>query len=140
MIASMALALRACFLSQILIDEGSDEQLLFVTEREGGRRMRIRVGINEAGAIDRAVKGQKFKRPLTHDLLVSTIASLGATCQEVRIVDSRDHTFFAELLLRRQDGSELTIDCRPSDGIAVLVRVPGVQLMIAEDVLAEAGY
>lgn len=134
------MALRPCYLSQILIDEGSDEQLLFVTEREGGRRMRIRIGISEAGAIDRAVKGQKFKRPLTHDLLMQVIDSLGATCREVRIVDARDNTFFAELLLRRADGSEVAIDCRPSDGIALMVRSPGVPLMIAEDVLAEAGY
>ncbi len=134
------MALRACFLSQILIDEGSDDQLIFITEREGGRRMRIRIGINEAGAIDRAVKGQKFKRPLTHDLLISVIEGLGGRLSEVRIVDSRENTFFAELLLRRHDGSELTIDCRPSDGIALMVRQPSVQLLIAEAVLAEAGF
>jgi bifunctional DNase/RNase len=136
----VGMALRPCYLSQILIDEGSDEQLLFISEREGSRRMRIRVGINEAGAIDRAVKGQKFKRPLTHDLLVSMLEKLGATCREVRIVDARDNTFFAELLLTKGDGSELVVDCRPSDGIALMVRIPGVALLIAEDVLAEAGY
>ena len=128
-----------CYLSQILIDESSNNQFIYVTERDGKRRIPILIGPLEAGAIDRAVKKQKFPRPLTHDLLVTMMESLGAHCRLIRIVDLREGTFFAQLHLIRADGVEITIDCRPSDAIAVLVRLPQVQLEIAEAVLAEAG-
>ena len=133
------MSLRPCYLSQILIDEGSDKQVIFVAEREGTRRIPIIIGPLEAMAIDRAVKAQKFPRPLTHDLVITLIERLGATCVAVRIVDLRDTTFFAELVLKRADGAEATLDCRPSDAIALMVRLPQVPLLIAEHVLAEAG-
>ena len=133
------MALRPCYLSEILIDEGSDKQIIFVAEREGSLRIPIVIGPLEAGAIDRAVKAQKFPRPLTHDLIVTLLERLGATCTAVRIVDLRDTTFFAELALKLADGTEITLDCRPSDAIAVMVRLPKVPLLIAEEVLAEAG-
>jgi uncharacterized protein len=130
---------RPCFLSQILIDESSDQQVIFVTEREGGRRMPITIGPLEAMAIDRAIKGQRFPRPLTHDLLISVLDRLKATCREVRIVDLREGTFFAQLVLVTAEGKETILDCRPSDAIAVMVRIPQVPLLVAEEVLAEAG-
>src|SRR3954466_13687170 len=103
------MALRPCYLSQILIDEGSDKQVIFVAEREGSRRIPIIIGPLEAMAIDRAVKAQKFPRPLTHDLVVTLIESLGATCSAVRIVDLREGTFFAQLVLTKSDGAELLV-------------------------------
>jgi bifunctional DNase/RNase len=135
----MAQVLRPCYLSEILIDETSDSQMIFVSERDGHRRIPITIGMLEATAIDRAVKAQRFPRPLTHDLVVALIERLGATCSEVRIVDLRDGVFFAELVLARADGSTVTVDCRPSDAIALMVRMPQVPLAIAEEVLAEAG-
>ena len=132
-------SLRPCYLSQILIDEGSDKQVIFVAEREGTRRIPIIIGPLEAMAIDRAVKSQKFPRPLTHDLVVTMLERLGASCRAVRIVDLREGTFYAELVLAKADGTELLVDCRPSDAIALMVRMPQVPLMIAEEVLAEAG-
>jgi bifunctional DNase/RNase len=133
------MALRPCFLSQILIDEGSDNQFIFVHEREGTRRIPIKIGPLEAMAIDRAVKEQSFPRPLTHDLIVTLLERLGASCKAVRIVDLRKSTFYAELVLEKPGGGEVVIDCRPSDAIAVMVRLPQVPLLIAEEVLAEAG-
>jgi bifunctional DNase/RNase len=130
---------RICYLSQILIDESSNNQFIYVTERDGKRRIPILIGPLEAGAIDRAVKKQKFPRPLTHDLMVTLLESLHARCHLIRIVDLREGTFFAQLHVTRADQTEITIDCRPSDAIALLVRLPEVQLEIAEAVLAEAG-
>ncbi len=131
------MALRPCYLSQILIDES--QQVIFVSERDGSRRIPIVIGPLEAMAIDRAIKGQSFPRPLTHDLFVSLLDQLKAECREVRIVDLREGTFYAELLLAAADGREITVDCRPSDAIALMVRMPHVPLVIAEEVLAEAG-
>jgi bifunctional DNase/RNase len=133
------MALIPCYLSQILIDENGEEQVVFVSEREGSRRIPIVIGQLEATAIDRAVKGQKFPRPLTHDLVVRLLESLEATCSEVRIIDLREGTFYAELVLRTREGRELHLDCRPSDALALMVRLRGVNLAIEEAVLAEAG-
>jgi bifunctional DNase/RNase len=133
------MALKPCYLSQILIDETGEEQVVFVSERDGTRRIPIVIGQLEATAIDRAVKGQRFPRPLTHDLIVRLLTSLDASCKEVRIIDLKSGTFFAELVLATRDGREVKLDCRPSDALALMVRMPGVPLAIEEAVLAEAG-
>lgn len=133
------MALRPCYLSHILLEEQGDQQVIFITEQGGKRRIPIVIGPLEATAIDRAVKGTRFPRPLTHDLLLNVIDTLGFHLSEVRIVELREGTFYAELLLRADDDSTHTIDCRPSDAIALLVRVPGTPLLVSEDVLAEAG-
>lgn len=128
-----------CYLSEILIDEARERQVIFVREKDGARRIPINIGLLEAMAIDRAVKGHEFSRPLTHDIIASMLGKLGGECRGVRIVDLRGGTFHAELVLKRSDGAEVVVDCRPSDAIAVMVRLPGVPLTVAEEVLAEAG-
>jgi hypothetical protein len=69
---------RACYLSQILIDESSTNQFIYLSEVDGTRRIPILIGPLEAGAIDRVIKKQSFPRPLTHDLLVTMLSDLGA--------------------------------------------------------------
>jgi hypothetical protein len=133
------MSLKPCFLSQILIDDQDNQFVIFVAERDGHRRIPIVIGPMEAMAIDRAVKGQRFSRPLTHDLFLAVLDAVGMKCQEVRIVDLKEGTFFAELLLGNGSGKEVRIDCRPSDALALMVRLPETPLMVAEDVLAEAG-
>ena len=131
--------LKPCRLAQIVVDEGNDHQVVFITEIDGAhRRLPIAIGPTEALAIDRAVKGQQFPRPLTHDLLACIIAATKHTLVEVRIVDLREKTFFAEIVLEGPDQIRRDIDCRPSDAVALLVRHPGVPLLVAEVVLAEA--
>ena len=133
------MAMIPCYLSQILIDEQADQQMIFLAEREGTRRLPITIGPLEALAIDRAVKNQRFARPLTHDLIVQLIGLTNHRCQTVRIVDLKEGTFYAQVVLTAPDGNEVLLDCRPSDAIALLVRMPGVGLEIEGAVLAEAG-
>lgn len=129
---------RSCYLSAVVIDEEAEQQTVQLSERDGERNFSIAIGQLEALAIDRAVKAHVFPRPLTHDLLLVLLDSLHAQLREIRITDLRAGTFFAELVLQRQDGTAVEIDCRPSDALAILVRRPGTTLMIAEEVLAEA--
>ena len=86
------MALKLCFLSQILIDDQDNQFVIFVAERDGHRRIPIVIGPMEAVAIDRAVKGQRFSRPLTHDLFITVLEAVGMRCKEVRIVRSEEHT------------------------------------------------
>lgn len=133
------MAFKPCYLSHILLEEQGDQQVIFITEKDGKRRIPIVIGPLEATAIDRAVKGQRFPRPLTHDLFVNLLATIDHDCREIRIVDLKEGTFFAELVIVGPEGREIILDCRPSDAVALMVRMPGTPLLVAEDVLAEAG-
>ena len=122
-------------LSRIIISEINEQQVIYLKEVEGERMFPILIGIFEATSIDRRVKQFEAPRPLTHDLLVNTVESLGADFQDVVISELKDHTYFAKLRVR-QDGELVEIDARPSDAIAVAVTCdPQLPIYVAEDVL-----
>lgn len=105
-------------LSRILITELGEQQVIFLKEKEGERSFPILIGLHEAVAIDHRLKGVKFPRPMTHDLLAVVIESMGGRLEKIVVNDLRDHTFYATLHIRR--GNEnIEIDSRPSDAIAL---------------------
>lgn len=122
-------------LMRIIINENSDQHIIFLKEVDGDRMFPIVIGIFEASSIDRRVKNQHSQRPLTHDLLASAIESLGGELQDVFISELRDHTYFAKLRIR-QDGEIVEVDSRPSDAIALAVTVD-VPIYVAEDIIEE---
>jgi hypothetical protein len=124
-----------CELARIIINENSEEQFIFLREKTGPRQFPIVIAIIEAMAIDRFVKGETTQRPLTHELLTTTIRSLGAEVVRTEVTKLENKTFFANLVLRR-NGSEIEIDARPSDAIAVAVQY-SAPLFVHEDVLEE---
>ena len=85
------------------------------------RVLPILIGGPEASAIHSAVEGVVPPRPLTHDLLVEVLRTLGASLVRIVITEVRDHTFYAQLHLLTASG-EQTVSCRPSDAIALAVR------------------
>lgn len=97
----------------------------------------IRIGPVEAAAITEAIDQHKKRRPLTHDLLASTVEALGARVSSVNIVDVEGTTFYASLHLVRSDGSHTELDCRPSDAIALAVRT-GAPIYARDNVLDTA--
>lgn len=122
-------------LSRIIISEINDQQIIYLKEVEGPRSFPILIGMFEAYSIDRRVKHFQSPRPLTHDLLVSAIETLGGELQDVVISELRDHTYFAKLRVKC-DGELVEIDARPSDAIAVAVTCePALPIYVAEDVL-----
>ncbi|MBN2023408.1 MAG: bifunctional nuclease family protein [Pirellulales bacterium] len=125
-------------LSRIIISEINDQQVIYLKEINGERRFPILIGIFEATSIDRRVKNYRAPRPLTHDLLVSTVEQLGGQFQDVIINELRDHTYFARLRIRHQ-GELVEIDARPSDAIAVAVTCdPALPIFVNEEVLQDA--
>jgi bifunctional DNase/RNase len=120
-------------LSRIIINETSDQQVIVLKERNGQRSFPIVIGIAEIFAIDRRLKGLKPPRPMTHDLLESTIKHLGAKIEKLVINDLRNHTFYAKIILSL-DGRNIEIDSRPSDAIA-LGAASNTPIFVAEHVL-----
>lgn len=122
-------------LARIVISEVTSEQVIWLREIDGQRMFPILIGIFEATSIDRRVKGFEAPRPLTHDLLVNAVESLGGEFQDVVINELKEHTYFAQLRVR-QEGELIEIDSRPSDAIAVAVSCdPPLPIYVSEDVL-----
>lgn len=120
-------------LSQIIIQETSEQQIIVLREKYGARSFPIVIGIAEALAIDRRLKGIHPARPMTHDLLFNVILEMNGQLEKIVINDLKDHTFYARLMIRR--GSELLeVDSRPSDAIALGV-VNSMPVFVAEHVL-----
>jgi hypothetical protein len=104
---------------------------------EPHRLLPIFVGGAEAAAIALAVSGQVPPRPLTHDLMANLIQSLDGHVDAVVVTEVKDGAFLASLALRGPSG-EQQLDTRPSDAIALAVRL-GAPLFVNEAVLEEAG-
>ena len=122
-------------LSKIIITETSDHQIIVLKEREGQRSFPIVIGLHEAWAIDRAVKGVTTPRPLTHDLIGNIIEGLHAGIIKIVINELRNNTFYAKIILQ-QNGLMVEIDSRPGDAIAVAMQ-KNTPIFVAPKVLEE---
>jgi len=123
-------------LARTIIVETSDSQVIILKERDGDRHLPILIGINEALAIDRRLKGLRTPRPMTHDLLANVVESLGGELEKIIVSDLRDHTFYATLIIRR-NGELIEVDSRPSDAVALGV-ASGTPIYVESHVLEEA--
>lgn len=124
-------------LSRIIISEINDQQVVYLREVDGDRSFPILIGIFEATSINRRLTSTRPPRPLTHDLLKSTIQSLGGEAQDIVITRMVDHTYFAVIRIR-QNGELVEVDSRPSDAIALAVHHdPVLPIYVARDVLDE---
>jgi bifunctional DNase/RNase len=111
--------------------------LLLLKEREGERVLPVGIGPNEAQAIVMPLQGVHPPRPMTHDIFVEVVSSLGAHLRRVEITDLIESTFHARLMLETQ-GQERTYDIRPSDAVALAVRTE-TPIFVSEAVFDQAG-
>jgi bifunctional DNase/RNase len=114
----------------------SQDRMVVLKEVDSNRCLPIWIGPFEADAITIQLQGVQVARPLTHDLLKSFIRTLGAKVSHILVNDLRNNTFFAQITVDN-DGEEVQIDARPSDAIALAVRV-GVPIFVAEQVMDQA--
>ena len=105
----------------LAFDPRVKSHVVVLKEVGGERVLPIWIGANEAQAIARELAGQRFQRPLTHDLVASLVDGLGAKVTRVLISDLRDNTFFASLVVEHEP-DVLSVDARPSDSIAIALR------------------
>jgi bifunctional DNase/RNase len=105
---------------------------------ETGMELPIWIGEAEANAIKWELEGEQLPRPMTHDLLRNILLELGIELVRVEINDLHDNTYYATLVLRF-NGRYHAIDCRPSDGIALAVRM-NAPVYVDEEVARTAGH
>lgn len=115
----------------------NQERLVVLRENESPRFLPIWIGPFEADAIQMGLQRTDAGRPLTHDLLRNVIAELGGRLVQVQVSELRDQTFYAVLAVDL-DGRRIEIDARPSDAIALAVRME-VPIFVADEVMESAG-
>ena len=98
-----------CELVKIMITETADPQVIVLKEVGGERAFPILIGISEAIAIDRKIKGYEPARPLTHDLLASVLTGLGGQLDRIEVCGLQESTFFAKLVVSRT--GQLALEC-----------------------------
>jgi bifunctional DNase/RNase len=104
------------------LDRATNTPVVILQELDGERVLPIWIGPAEASAIAMELAGVKFARPLTHDLVKQIVIGLGASLSRVLISAVKENTYYAELHLHRED-HVIQIDARPSDSIAVALRL-----------------
>lgn len=114
----------------------NQQRIVILKKVNEERYLPIWIGLYEAEAITIALQDIQVARPQTHDLLKTLIQSLNAKLLQVEVVSLSDDVFYANLVLE-VEGERRTVDCRPSDALALAVRMQ-VPILVSEDVMNQA--
>jgi len=115
----------------------SGQHVVILKEKETDRYLPIWIGIYEANAIALKITGITPERPITHDLLATILQSAELRLKKIQVTSLTNEVFFARLFLG-VNGKEVEIDSRPSDAIALAVRMT-CPILVSQDVLEKAG-
>ena len=115
----------------------SPHRVVLLKEIGVDRYLPIWIGPCEAEAINIQLQNIEVARPLTHDLLKNVIETLGGEVERVIVTELREDTFYARIIIN-VDGQQVDVDARPSDAMALAVRVHA-PIYVAEEVMEEAG-
>ncbi|PKB66854.1 MAG: hypothetical protein BZY82_04595 [SAR202 cluster bacterium Io17-Chloro-G3] len=113
------------------------QRVVILKEKNADRYLPIWVGPAEADAIAVRLQEVSVPRPLTHDFLGSVISTLGAGVSRIVVSDLENDTFYAKVVLHL-DSRNVEVDCRPSDAMALAVRVEA-PIYVEDEVLERAG-
>jgi bifunctional DNase/RNase len=112
------------------------QPIVLLKTAEGNKFLPIWIGHPEAAAILMRLQSQAPPRPMTHDLVTDILEQLGAQVIRITVTELRENTFYAQITVQ-QDGSELEIDSRPSDAIALAIRADA-PIFAADRVIEES--
>jgi len=121
----------------IALDATSHQPIVLLGDPDGRRQVPIWVDKVQAHSIIFGLKGLHSPRPMTHDLMLNLLQVAELEFDRIIISSIEDSTFHAELRLRRQDQTVVTLDCRPSDAIALAVRSKA-SIWMVEEVVSDA--
>ena len=120
----------------VSFDMVGKQPIVLLKTAEGNRFLPIWIGHPEAAAILMKLQGAATPRPMTHDLLNDLLEQFDAKCERVSVTELRDNTFYASITIS-VNGSEVEIDSRPSDALALAVRTEA-PIFVAEEVIEES--
>ena len=107
----------------LMMDPSSGTPIIILKDVNSETMLPIWVGAYEANAIALEIEKISPQRPMTHDLLRNVILEMGANVERVVVTELRDNTFFAMIIMKDRAGESVMIDARPSDAIALALRV-----------------
>jgi uncharacterized protein len=129
--------MREMLIYGVSFDLVGKQPIVLLKTADGNKFLPIWIGHAEAAAILVKLQNAAQPRPMTHDLVTDMLGQLDAEIVAVTVTELRENTFYARITLH-QNGSELEIDSRPSDAIALAVRA-GAKIFVADDVIDESG-
>ncbi|MDQ3752310.1 MAG: bifunctional nuclease family protein [Actinomycetota bacterium] len=121
----------------VRVELPSNQPIVLLKETTGERYLPIWIGAVEATAIAFALQGIETPRPMTHDLLRDILSETQVQVERILVSDLKDRTFFATIQMHR-DGRAAEVSSRPSDAIALAVRI-NAPIFASEEVLDQAG-
>lgn len=120
----------------IAIDTASGSPIIVLNDIDNRKALPIWIGSAEASAIIRKIENIKVLRPMTHDLIIDIVEKTGYVVNRVEINDVENETYYSTIYLLNDEGKEITIDSRPSDAVAVAIRVDA-PIFVSAKVLAD---
>jgi uncharacterized protein len=112
------------------------QPIVLLKTKDGNRYLPIWIGQPEAAAILMRLQGASTPRPMTHDLVTEILNKLDAQVVRITVTELRENTFFAQVTVQ-MDGTEIDVDSRPSDAIALAIRAEA-PIFAADDVIEES--
>jgi len=120
----------------LTVDPLTNSPIVILKEIGGERTLPIWIGLLEATAIASELEGIKFSRPMTHDLLKNIMSLMDVKVTKIEVCDLKNNTYFALIYLDHK-GREISIDARPSDALALSLRM-GAPIFVSEDVIKKS--
>ena len=129
--------MREMVIYGVSFDMVGKQPIVLLKTADGNRFLPIWIGHPEAAAILVKLQNAVPARPMTHDLLNDVLGHLDAEVVSIAVTEMRENTYYARITLQ-QNGSEIEVDSRPSDAIALAVRT-GAKIFVADEVIDESG-
>ena len=120
----------------IAIDTATGTPIIVLNDNDNRKALPIWIGSAEASAIIRKIENIKVLRPMTHDLITDIVEKTGYKIDRVEINDVENDTYYSTIFLVNDSGNEILIDSRPSDAVAVAIRVDA-PIFVSAKVLAD---
>jgi hypothetical protein len=126
---------REVKVSGVVMDPQTKTPIVILKDLTEDTALPIWIGLLEATAIATELENVQFPRPMTHDLIKNCFVQLKVRVERVEVCDLKDNTYFATIHLQ-QDGQQKPVDARPSDAIAIALRM-GAPIFVKEEVLVK---
>jgi len=127
---------KSMVISGLTVDPLTNSPIVILKEVDGERTLPIWIGLLEATAIASELEGISFSRPMTHDLLKNIMELINLKVNKVEVCDLKNNTYYA-LIYVTHEGKEISIDARPSDALALSLRV-NAPIFVAEEVIKKS--